>query len=342
MTELALSVVENLDKAKALVKEANLAQAKEIISEAEALRIYAEQSSKGLEIQNHCAELRIRAERRAGELIRKMPRATPQTARIMSNVGHDSAYGEALKNIKITRQDANRWQLEATIPEETFEQFIAETKAKSEELTSKGALTLATRIKRQQGIKKAPPFPDGKYQVIYADPPWKYNNAISSWGPASLHYDCLPLDDIIGLRDGQGTLVTDVFADNSVLFMWVTNPFLRDAFRIIDAWGFEYKTNIVWVKTDLRRPGSGFYVRGRHELLFICTRGSFLPEQAGKEPIGSVIEAPARAHSEKPGEAYEIIERMYPNSKYLELFARSERKNWVSWGNETQNGTETQ
>ena len=81
MPELALAVIENLDKAKASVKEANLSQAREIISEAAALRVYAEQANKSLETQNQCAEIKIRAERRAGELLRRVARATPQTSR---------------------------------------------------------------------------------------------------------------------------------------------------------------------------------------------------------------------------------------------------------------------
>jgi len=99
----------------------------------------------------------------------------------------------------------------------------------------------------------------------------------------------------------------------------------------------EYKTNIVWVKTNLKKPGIGFYVRGHHELLFICTKGSFVPDQTGKEPIGSVIEADVREHSEKPDIVYEVIEKMYPERKYLELFAREEREGWAAWGNEFNN-----
>jgi len=118
------------------------------------------------------------------------------------------------------------------------------------------------------------------------------------------------------------------------LFLWVTNPMLADAMQVVEAWGFEYKTNIVWVKTDLVKPGSGFYVRGRHELLFICTRGSFLPLVDVAPPIGSVITAPVQEHSRKPDEAYDIIERLYPGCNYLELFARHTRPGWVAWGDE--------
>ncbi len=179
-------------------------------------------------------------------------------------------------------------------------------------------------------------LPEGIYDVIYADPPWQYCNAIQKWGPAELHYPTMNIQEICKYKDSNGTQVQEKFADDAILFLWVTNPFLRDAFPIIDAWGFEYKTNIVWVKTDLKRPGSGFWVRGRHELLFICSKGSFLPDQREREPIGSIIEAPVEEHSKKPERVYEIIEKMYPEGRYLELFARNTRENWVSWGNEIQ------
>lgn len=172
---------------------------------------------------------------------------------------------------------------------------------------------------------------DRVYNVIYADPPWQYDNAIRSWGPATLHYQTMPLDEICSLpKDIELSI-----ADDSVLFLWVTNPFLRDAFSVIDAWGFEYKTHMVWVKTNLVKPGSGFYVRGRHELLFICTRGSFTPpDKHISPPIGSVIEAPLQEHSRKPPAVYSIIERLYPGCNYIELFARSERDEWDTWGDE--------
>ncbi len=173
------------------------------------------------------------------------------------------------------------------------------------------------------------------FNVIYADPPWAYDNAIKSWGPARLHYEDMALEDICLFPEKQLKLKV---ADNAVLFLWATNPFLQDAFKVIEAWGFEYKTNIVWVKTKLVKPGSGFYVRGRHELLMICTRGSFLPlDHHLSPPIGSVLEAPLDQHSKKPIKAYEIIERLYPGCKYIELFSRNERKGWTSRGREVIN-----
>ncbi|KKL88963.1 hypothetical protein LCGC14_1919440, partial [marine sediment metagenome] len=168
-----------------------------------------------------------------------------------------------------------------------------------------------------------------KVDVIYADPPWKYDNQIKEWGPTSLHYENMPTDEICNLP------ISGRIGENAVLFLWTTNPMLPDAFQVLESWGFEYKTNIVWVKQELTRPGSGFYVRGRHELLIIATKGSMAPDDKHiSPPIGSVLEASVREHSRKPEEVYDIIERLYPDRRYLELFARAEREGWEVFGDE--------
>lgn len=184
------------------------------------------------------------------------------------------------------------------------------------------ARTLELEIHKRNRAQLA--LPTGVYDVIYADPPWQYSNVL--WpGAAEDHYPTISIEKLCDMKIPA--------ADNAVLFLWVTNPFLRDAFQVIDAWGFEYKTNIVWVKTALQKPGIGFWLRGRHELLFICGRGVFVPNQVGQEPIGSVISADVGEHSKKPDIVYGIIEKMYPEGKYLELFARQRRAGWESWGN---------
>jgi N6-adenosine-specific RNA methylase IME4/ParB-like chromosome segregation protein Spo0J len=120
----------------------------------------------------------------------------------------------------------------------------------------------------------------------------------------------------------------DIATDDAVLFMWTTAPHLREAFEVLAAWGFEYKTNVVWVKDKI-----GYFVRNQHELLLVATRGNMLsPSPANRPP--SVITAPRREHSRKPDGAYELIERMYPELPKIELFARRARPGWVAWGNE--------
>src|SRR5262249_14628740 len=120
-------------------------------------------------------------------------------------------------------------------------------------------------------------------------------------------------------------------APMAVLFLFVPSPILKQAFQVIDAWGFEYKTAAVWRKTD--GPGEGHYFRQQHEHLLLAIRGDMPPPHTNLRPV-SVFDAPRGEHSEKPNAAYELIERMYPNMPRIELFARRARPGWDRWGNE--------
>jgi N6-adenosine-specific RNA methylase IME4 len=189
----------------------------------------------------------------------------------------------------------------------------------------KEAMVLVGQSRRAKRVER--PLPSGTFDVIYADPPWEYANQIMGHGPASGHYDTMPMSNLLAL--------TVPAASNATLFLWVTNPLLQEGLTLMEAWGFTYKTNLVWVKRNLQRPGLGWYVRGRHELLFIGTRGQHVPDQRGKAPLSSVLEAGVQEHSRKPLAAYELIESMYPEARRLELFARGPRRaGWEAWGNE--------
>jgi len=165
------------------------------------------------------------------------------------------------------------------------------------------------------------PLPEGKYDLIYADPPWRYRVKHLRGNPEK-YYPSMATDEICALEVPV--------AEDAVLFLWTTNAHLEDALNVMKAWGFDYKTNIAWVKDKF---GTGFYVRGQHELLLIGIKGdTHPPEQPNRPP--SILNASVREHSQKPEEAYEIMERMYPNSRFLELFARNGREGWETWGNE--------
>jgi N6-adenosine-specific RNA methylase IME4 len=126
------------------------------------------------------------------------------------------------------------------------------------------------------------------------------------------------------------TTVMASVAEDAVLFLWTTLPHLEEAFRVIAAWGFQYKTNLAWVKDKI---GLGYFVRNQHELLVVATRGDIpSPAPAARPP--SVITASRREHRRKPDEAYELIERMYPELPKIELFARSAREGWAARGNQ--------
>jgi N6-adenosine-specific RNA methylase IME4/ParB-like chromosome segregation protein Spo0J len=177
---------------------------------------------------------------------------------------------------------------------------------------------------------------DRRYPIILADPAWQFS--ISANDPRirapEHHYQTMSLADICDMRIGEKIATPD-----AVLFLWVPAAllFVHGA-SVLDAWGFEYRTNITWVKDhDLsetaRRFGLGFYCRTQHEHLLIATRGERL-HPSPSNLSSSVIYAPRREHSRKPDEAYALIERMYPELPKIELFARSRRPGWSVWGNQ--------
>jgi N6-adenosine-specific RNA methylase IME4 len=166
----------------------------------------------------------------------------------------------------------------------------------------------------------------GKFAVLYADPPWRYENPpIGS--PARRtenHYPTMELEDICALP------VADIAHEDSVLFLWSTMPKLHECMQVIDAWGFNYRTGMVWTKDKI---GMGYWVRNQHELLLICRRGDIPPPPEAAR-CSSWVSAPRLDHSAKPEIFYEIIERMYPGLRKIELFARAQRSGWEAWGND--------
>lgn len=180
-------------------------------------------------------------------------------------------------------------------------------------------------VKRSEDHKSGniPELPTGQFDIILADPPWSYD--INTRGSPDDHYQVMTNEQIYNL---------DVpAADNCMLFLWATAPKLQEALNTVREWGFEYKTNMVWIKDKI---GTGHYVRGKHEFLLIAEKGDMpLPQE--KTRPNSVFEAPRKQHSEKPEIVYQLIEQMYPNRSYLELFARqNKRPSWVTWGKESQ------
>lgn len=176
------------------------------------------------------------------------------------------------------------------------------------------------RRRAHKALVEAPPLV-GTYRVIYADPPWDYDNSGFDQSAAH-HYPTMTVDEIAALPVG------DLAAEPAVLYMWATVPLLPEAIRVMEAWGFEYKTHRVWVKD--RAPGVGWWGKTYHELLLIgAANGNYHPA----EKLSSVVEAPVGRHSRKPDVFRQDIERVH-DGPYIELFAREAASGWESWGNE--------
>ena len=161
--------------------------------------------------------------------------------------------------------------------------------------------------------------------VLYADPPWRYEHVKTESRAIENQYPSMSLDEICALDAGAASTA------DAVLFLWATSPKLAEAMQVISAWGFTYRTSMVWVKDKI---GMGYYVRQQHELLLIATKGS-LPTPLPSNRPSSLVVAPRLGHSEKPDKVYALIEAMYPEFKKRELFMRGgERQGWLNWGNE--------
>jgi len=161
-----------------------------------------------------------------------------------------------------------------------------------------------------------------KYDIIYADPPWKYEFSQTKNREIENQYPTMDLEEICKLQIPA--------ADDAVLFLWCPMPKLDWGLKVIEAWGFKYRTGFVWVKDKI---GMGHYVRSKHELLLIGIKGTPGTPLPANRPE-SVVFAPRSKHSKKPDVVYEIIEKMYPEKSYFEMFARETREGWEVWGNE--------
>lgn len=173
----------------------------------------------------------------------------------------------------------------------------------------------------------------GTFGTILADPPWRFMNRTGKMAPEHTRlnrYPTLELDEIKSIPVGN------VAADQSHLYLWVPNALLREGLEVLSAWGFTYKSNIVWYK--IRKDGGpdgrgvGFYFRNVTELVLFGVRGRLRTLPPGRSQV-NIVASRKREHSRKPDELYEIIEQCSPAPR-LELFARGTRAGWEAWGNQ--------
>jgi N6-adenosine-specific RNA methylase IME4 len=176
-----------------------------------------------------------------------------------------------------------------------------------------------------------------KYATVLADPPWRFQNKTGKMAPEHRRlnrYNTLTLADISALPIGQIT------APIAHLYLWVPNALLPEGLEVMKAWGFTYKTNLVWHK--VRKDGGpdgrgvGFYFRNTTELVLFGVKGKNARTLSPGRRQVNIIRTMKREHSRKPDELYEIIETCSPSPR-LELFARGQRKGWKVWGDEAEN-----
>ena len=177
-----------------------------------------------------------------------------------------------------------------------------------------------------------------KYNVIYCDPPWRYAvwSGKGKGRSAENHYPTMSVEDICRLH------VADIAAEDCVLFMWATFPNLMEAFDVIKAWGFDYKTvAFVWVKQNKKCDslfwGMGYWTRSNAEICLLATKGH--PKRIGRA-VHQVIISHIEEHSKKPAETRDRIVELVGDVPRVELFARQKTLGWDAWGNEVENDLE--
>lgn len=302
-------------------------EVREIRDQAEALRAYARQAGD-IEMLNWVSEIKLRAERRAGEMLGEMPKHN----------GDPSLHGVSrLSDIGISHADSHRWQKVATVPGPEFEAYIRDTIDAGRELTSAGVRKLAKQseprersydVSREycttEDLEALANTVEGGdlpgFGTVYADPPWIYGNQ-STRGATGDHYVGLTVDEICALP------VNRIAATDSHLHLWTTNAFLFDARRVMEAWGYVYKSCYIWVKPQI---GMGNYWRVSHEFLLLGVRGSMVFDDHTMKSWG---EFKRGQHSAKPERIRDLIHKASPGPR-LELFARRAAEGWTCWGNE--------
>ena len=168
-----------------------------------------------------------------------------------------------------------------------------------------------------------------QYNVIYADPPWRYEQK-SLQGAAQKHYPTMSIDELCALP------VMSIAAKDCILFLWTTFPMIPEALRLIEAWGFKYKTvAFVWLKQNRKSPtwfyGLGFWTRGNAEICLLAKRGSPKRQSAS---VHQFIISPIEEHSKKPDTTRDRIVSLMGDVPRIELFARQKTEGWDVWGNE--------
>ena len=218
-----------------------------------------------------------------------------------------------LKTLKVTSEDFRK---------------VAEAPSSINEVIRRAKLAEKTNKRKERDDKIADlagALPEGEFQIVYADPPWKFvthsENGMDR--SAENHYPTMSLQKIKETKPE--------FADKAVLFLWTTIPFLAHAIDLITAWDLIYKSHFIWGKD---KAGTGYWGRQNHEILLIATTEAGFPAPAEEDRMPTLQTFPRGKHSEKPEEYAEWIERCWPTAKKLEMYCRNPRDGWEVFGNE--------
>lgn len=219
----------------------------------------------------------------------------------------------------------------ARLPEEQQAEVVAEIEAGHANAV-RTVLKRNLRAEKERLLgEKQRALPDRKYGAILADPEWRFEPQSRATGMDRAPENHYPTSETVVIAARP---VQSIAADDSVLLLWVPAPMIEHGLLVMSAWGFTYKSQLIWHKLrEGRQRGTGYWFTGEHEVLLLGTRGH-PPGPAPGTQWPSVIEAHVGEHSEKPDVVYELVEEYFPNLPKIELNARGARKGWAAWGNE--------
>ncbi len=324
--ELTTSLASISAAKTALMKASDLQDVLVIRDKAKAIQELVKARNASLETQNAAAEIRLRAERKAGEILEKREKKKNRNSSATSLVA-----------LGITHNQSSRWQLASKVRERDFVQIVAECNDTKEELTQKRLLDFAKKTAKSEKLESEiidhsetsdgsvvddlANLNDKKFGTIYADPPWQYGNQ-GTRASTGNHYNTMTVDSICNMP------IKSLVADDAHLHLWTTNAFLFDAKTVMEAWGFEYRSVFVWVKPQM---GIGNYWRVSHEFLLLGIRGN--AKRFKEHNHMSWAQLDRAKHSAKPEQIRRTIERV-SNGPYLELFGRKQVHGWTVFGNQ--------
>lgn len=327
--------------AKRLFEARSSAEVLEARAAAQAAHHYAKLVKASNETKADCVHMIVRAEMRmADEVDRAQEKGEVRIQKDNQHVRTSDKH--SLEDIGINRQRLNEWRTVRDAGEEVVSEVIQNALSEGRAPTNSEILKASKEIRaeraeisRDRRIKNIAEISKGntelntgqRYPIIYADPPWQYENPPMGGVNRSIenHYPTMTLEEICALP------VSEIASDDCLLYLWATAPKLQECMSVIDAWGFSYRTCFVWVKDKI---GMGYHARNQHELLLVAKKGEIPPPPTSAR-VSSVIKGKRTEHSKKPEEFYELIESMYPELPKIELFSRNKREGWKNWGNQS-------
>lgn len=319
---------------RALAEAKSVDEAKDVRDKAEAMRAYARQA-KNKQLETDAAEIRIRAERRLGQLIQ----AQKETVGLADGGDAMRARFQPGTEVRSTLSDAgidkklsSRAQKYAAIPDDEFEQELSdwrETVADEYARVTTRLMNRGENARAQADISnQTAVVPDGQFSCIVIDPPWPMEKIERDVRPNQVGFDYPPMSEPELVSFGD--VLRKVSADDCHLFQWTTHKFLPVALRLLEPWGFRYVLTMVWHKTGGFQPiGLPQY---NCEFVIYARRGS--PKFIDTKAFNCCFNGARREHSRKPDEFYDVVRRVTDDPR-IDIFSRETRDGFAQFGNET-------